>query len=164
MLISAPKVLSQAVRIPWVTSHIDIAPSVLDLLGIVDDRELEQGSPMWNSALTARRVFIFAQGYLGVDGYVEGDRAVMMNYMLKGVSESRGPRLDFSPRQLFQTPDSTSAAVTAMLWEVTKIQHAFMQYLPALSSALNDAGQREAAGEVLLTPPKRVVRSPDQGR
>ncbi|MBC7894823.1 MAG: sulfatase-like hydrolase/transferase [Cytophagaceae bacterium] len=158
MLISVPGVLTEAVKIPWVTSHIDIAPSVLDLLGIEEERELEQGSPMWNPALAHRRVFIFAQGYLGVDGYVEGDRAVMMNYMLRGVSESRGPRLEFSPRQLFQTPDSTSRAVTSMLWEITKINHAFMQYLPSLSNALREAGSREAAGEVLLPAVPGVVR------
>jgi hypothetical protein len=110
---------------------------------------------MWNPALKDRRVFIFAQVYLGVDGYVEGDRAVMMNYMLRGVSESRGPRLEFSPRQLFQTPDSTSRAVTAMLWEVTKINHAFMQYLPAISSAPRTAGHRESSGDVGLEPMPR---------
>ncbi|MBC7894824.1 MAG: sulfatase-like hydrolase/transferase [Cytophagaceae bacterium] len=160
VFISAPTVLREGVKIPWVTSHIDIAPSVLDLLGIAEGRELEQGSPMWNPALTDRRVFIFAQGYLGVDGYVEGDRAVMMNYMYKGVSESRGPRLEFSPRQLMQTPDSTSRAVTSVLWEVNKIQNAFMQYLPTLSTALTEARQREAGGEVRLTPTPRAVRPP----
>lgn len=158
VFISVPGVLEKPVEIPWVTSHIDIAPSVLDLLGIEDDRELEQGSPMWNPALGNRRVFIFAQGYLGVDGYIEGDRAVMLNYMYKGVSESRGSRLEFSPRQLLQTPESTSREVTSVLWEVNRIQNAFMQYLPTLSAALGEAGQqRESGGEVLLP---RVVRPP----
>jgi hypothetical protein len=113
---------------------------------------------MWDPALKDRRVFIFAQGYLGVDGYVEGDRAVMMNYMLKGVSESHGEQLAFSPRELMQTPDSISESVTAMLWEVTRIQHAFMQYLPTLADALREAGQREAAGDVQLAPMPRAAR------
>ncbi|MCC6317722.1 MAG: sulfatase-like hydrolase/transferase [Gemmatimonadaceae bacterium] len=146
MLISAPGVLDSTTAIPWPTSHVDIAPSVLDLLGIEAGRQMEQGSPMWTPALRDRRVFIFAQGYLGVDGYVEADRAVMLNYMLGSVSESRGPKLEFSPKQLLQARDSTSEAVTALLWRVTQIQDGFMQHLPSLSAEAQRRTPREAAG------------------
>ena len=81
----APGVVESTVRIPWMTSHIDIAPSVLDLLGIQEDRDLELGSPMWDPALADRTTFFFARGYLGADGYQRSNEAVMVRYLYGGV-------------------------------------------------------------------------------
>jgi hypothetical protein len=88
VVLSAPGVLTTEVRIPWMTSHIDIAPSVLDLLGLKDDRGLELGSPMWDAALADRTTFFFARSYLGADGYQRSNEAVMVRYLYGGVSRS----------------------------------------------------------------------------
>jgi hypothetical protein len=85
LVLYAPGVVQSAVQIPWMTSHIDIAPSVLDLLGIQEDRELELGSPMWDPALADRTTFFFARGYLGADGYQRAREAVMVRYLFGGV-------------------------------------------------------------------------------
>ena len=151
MLIAVPGVLTSTVRVPWTTSHIDIAPSVLDLLGIDSGRELEQGSPMWDARLEDRRVFIFAQGYLGVDGYLEPGRSVMMNYMLQGVSETSGDHLQFSPRQLLNTPAATARQVASVLRQATGLQQAFLLHLAEQPRAAALVG-REAAGDVTLRP------------
>ena len=46
LVLSAPGVLGATSPISWITSHIDIAPSVLDLLGVERERGLELGSPI----------------------------------------------------------------------------------------------------------------------
>src|SRR5208282_5283533 len=38
-------------------SHVDAAPTVLDLLGIKQGREFEQGLPVWESEQSRRKVF-----------------------------------------------------------------------------------------------------------
>lgn len=109
----APGVVDSATRIPWMTSHIDVAPSVLDLLGIDTDRALELGSPMWDPRVAARSTFFFAKGYLGADGYQREQQAVMVRYLYGGVS--RAPwdgTLRFTTRDLLVAPDeSTSRAL-----------------------------------------------------
>jgi membrane-anchored protein YejM (alkaline phosphatase superfamily) len=53
------------------TSHIDVAPSILSLLGIAHDDPRPTGQPLWCSGLKDRRVFLFASGYFGSDGVLE---------------------------------------------------------------------------------------------
>ena len=88
LVLYAPGVVESTVRIPWMTSHIDLAPSVLDLLGIEEDRELELGSPMWEPAVADRTTFFFARSYLGADGYQRSNQAVMVRYLYGGVLRS----------------------------------------------------------------------------
>jgi len=85
LIIYAPRALDHTERIPWITSHIDIAPTVLDLLGIATGRESEQGSPIWNSGLADRTTFLLGQPTFGADGYVSGDRFYMWNYLSDSV-------------------------------------------------------------------------------
>lgn len=88
LVIHVPGLLDTTHTIEWPTSHVDIAPAVLDLLGIDVNRDVEQGSPMWDPRLAQRRIFIYAQGYLGADGYVDPQRAVMLNYFLGSVAQT----------------------------------------------------------------------------
>jgi arylsulfatase A-like enzyme len=46
LLLYAPGILKRSERIDYVTSHIDITPSILDLAGISAGREKEQGAPL----------------------------------------------------------------------------------------------------------------------
>lgn len=88
LVIHVPGLLQATHAIEWPTSHVDIAPAVLDLLGIDVNRDAEQGSPMWDPRLSRRRIFIYAQGYLGADGFVDPERAVMLNYFLGSVAQT----------------------------------------------------------------------------
>jgi membrane-anchored protein YejM (alkaline phosphatase superfamily) len=60
-LLYASGVLDSPSAVPWVTSHIDIQPSLLDLLGISRDTDREQGRPLWDQALRCRRVSVERQ-------------------------------------------------------------------------------------------------------
>ena len=52
LLVYAPEALRSTSNIASLTSHIDIQPTVLDLLGLEKGREFEQGSPIWRHGPT----------------------------------------------------------------------------------------------------------------
>jgi membrane-anchored protein YejM (alkaline phosphatase superfamily) len=81
LLLFAPGVLGTRREVPWLTSHIDIAPTLLDLLGIETGRSLEQGAPLWDERLADRVTFFFANHYLGADGYTDQGRYFMKNHV-----------------------------------------------------------------------------------
>lgn len=130
LVIHVPKLLPGERRIEWPTSHVDIAPSVLDLLGISGNREAEQGSPMWDPRLTGRRIFVYAQGYLGADGFVDAERAVMLNYFLGGIAQtSWNGKLRFEVGDLLDAGGATADSLAAILHRSVALQRLFMTRL-----------------------------------
>jgi hypothetical protein len=119
----APGVVDSTVAIPWMTSHIDIAPSILDLLGIGAGRGLEMGSPMWDARLRSRATYFLAREYLGADGYQREAEAVMLRYLYGGVSraEWRG-QLRFRVSDLLQRVDTVAHRVARDLRMVSAVQ------------------------------------------
>ena len=130
MLIAVPG-LERPTRVPWVTSHVDISPSVLDLLGVSRGREMEQGSPVWSPRLADRRVFVLAQGYLGVDGYVGRGRAAMLNYFLSSAALANRGTLEFQTRDLLRTTVETNGAVADVVESFATAQAAWLRRLAA---------------------------------
>jgi hypothetical protein len=86
--IYAPKTLEAPLKINWLTSHIDITPTLLDLLGVDRRRELEQGAAIWNPAVAQRTTFFFARQTFGTDGYYSTSRYFMWNQLSDTVSAS----------------------------------------------------------------------------
>jgi membrane-anchored protein YejM (alkaline phosphatase superfamily) len=72
LLLYAPGIFSTATEVPGVTSHIDIAPSLLDLLGDEKRPPFFQGLPFWDPAVSGRRVFFLADSTVGCDGMHTG--------------------------------------------------------------------------------------------
>jgi len=79
-LLYAPQALASPKVLEWVTSHIDIQPSVLGLLGIREGRELEQGLPVWDPSLAGRTTYFWAARVMGADGFHKGGRFYMLNH------------------------------------------------------------------------------------
>jgi len=96
LLIYAPAALHQTVSIPWLTSHIDVAPTVLDLLGVETGREFEQGAPIWTPDIANRQTYFFAQTLFGTDGYYSSGRFYMRNDMSDTVYENSIQHFDTS--------------------------------------------------------------------
>jgi hypothetical protein len=88
MRIYAPKALEAPLKINWVTSHMDITPTLLDLLGVDRRRELEQGAAIWNPAVAQRTTFFLARQTFGTDGYYSESRYFMWNQLSDTVSAS----------------------------------------------------------------------------
>jgi Sulfatase len=105
LLIYAPGVLHSTAAIPWVTSHIDISPTIADLLGVTAGRSMEQGSPLWEKRLQDRTTYFFANSYLGADGYTSGGRYYMKNQVENVVYSSEN--LKFGVDNL--VPDNSPA-------------------------------------------------------
>jgi membrane-anchored protein YejM (alkaline phosphatase superfamily) len=88
MLIYAPGVLQHSAIIDSPTSHIDITPTLLDLLGISSGRELEQGSPVYDPEIARRRLFL-QMDMFGASGFYYGGSYYSrsaMGFVYKGPS------------------------------------------------------------------------------
>ncbi|MGH9703580.1 MAG: sulfatase-like hydrolase/transferase [Candidatus Acidiferrales bacterium] len=83
----APNAVQKTLPISWLTSHIDVAPSVLDLLGIEAGRGREQGSPLWNPEIAGRTTFFFGRQTFGADAFFSKGRYFMWSEM-SGVSSA----------------------------------------------------------------------------
>jgi phosphoglycerol transferase MdoB-like AlkP superfamily enzyme len=70
MLIYVPGVLKHSIFIDSPTSHIDITPTLLDLMGFSAGRELEQGSPVYSPGIDKRRLFL-EMDFLGASGFYD---------------------------------------------------------------------------------------------
>ena len=120
LFIYAPRALAEPQHIPWITSHIDIAPTVLDLLGVKDGRDSEQGLPIWQSDLAQRTTFFFAQPTFGADGYETDSRFYMWHYFSDSVyanSQAEFDMRNFIPRAAPLANDITSKISTMVALE-----------------------------------------------
>jgi Sulfatase len=97
-LLYAPGVLSSTRTIPWLTSHIDIAPSILDLLGVKRDTDAEQGTDLWNQAIQQRTTYFLANMYHGSDGYYSSEKFYSWNRELDITYQN--DQLHFEPQDI----------------------------------------------------------------
>ncbi len=81
-LLYAPGIVKQQTNLPWATSHIDISPSIQDLLGISQGRDFEAGSAIWDEGLKDRSIFFWASQYFGANGYHSPESFSMWNPMI----------------------------------------------------------------------------------
>jgi len=104
MLIYVPGVLQQKTVIDSPTSHIDISPTLLDLLGIFSGRDNEQGMPVYAPEIAQRRLFLQMEMF-GATGYYYGGNYYSRSAL--GVVY-KGPALDFENSNLlrFDSPEA----------------------------------------------------------
>jgi len=88
LLIHAPQTLSHSVVVSDPTSHIDLAPTILGLLGAAEPAGRMQGVPIWQRAAT-NRVYFLAFAYGGADGFVQDGTYYMRQALSGAVSKSR---------------------------------------------------------------------------
>lgn len=137
LLIAAPGVLQGRRDIPWLTSHIDISPTILDLLGIEENRKIEQGSPIWDPRLADRVTFFFANHYLGADGYVDRGRYFMKNHVAKAVYAE--DRLHFGRGSMVPLDSAEHAAVADRIRRMVALQE-------VLARAVGETGAKSEPG------------------
>jgi arylsulfatase A-like enzyme len=125
--IYAARALASPVRVSWLTSHIDIAPTLLDLLGVQRSRELEEGAPIWDPAIAGRTTFFLARQAFGADGYRAGDRFYMWNQISDSVSVSERPH--FEPRNVLLRDSSESREVIARIRRLVAFGRVWLEKL-----------------------------------
>jgi hypothetical protein len=129
LLVYAPRALADTRVIDAPTSHIDITPTVLALLGHRDALRVGEGIPIWQAS-AERRIYLLAKGYAGFDGYLQ-DAVGFMTQYVAGTSfvspgdirfqdgEALGPR-DPRNRDIRQAIDAYSSLQGALAETLTR--------------------------------------------
>jgi phosphoglycerol transferase MdoB-like AlkP superfamily enzyme len=111
LLLYAPGIFSAATKVSGVTSHIDIAPSLLDLLGAEKQPPFFQGLPFWDPAVRSRRVFFLGGPTVGCDG-MHTDKGfytlqtLSRSVLFNDVMEAAGARAVVDPVEKAYVSDS----------------------------------------------------------
>ena len=123
LLIYAPRALDHAEQIPWLTSHVDIVPTVLDLLGVKGNRDSEQGAAIWNPALADRTTFFWAKPMFGADGYTQGGQFFMWHYFSDTVYQKPTP--EFDPSDIVSRNSAVARDVTSNILTMGALEKAW---------------------------------------
>ena len=97
LLVYAPGLLSRQVRLPHVTSHVDITPTLLYLVGLEPEHFLFHGGNVLDGRLRERVTYLMGAGLYPVDGLHWRGRMVTVNRVTGEVRsrprdrEARGP-------------------------------------------------------------------------
>jgi uncharacterized MnhB-related membrane protein len=81
LLIAAPGAFDSTTVIASVTGAVDVAPTVLDLMGVIRDRDREQGNALWDPRIADRTTFVLAHRLFGVDGFHRRGQYIQWNAM-----------------------------------------------------------------------------------
>ncbi len=125
MMIYAPGILKKPVVINTPTSHIDVMPTVLDLLGVTNGRELEQGSPMYAPGLNQRRLFL-GMDLMGATGYY--DQGYYYSSNVLGM-DYKAPTLSFDQADLIPFDSAEARMVMQPLATHVAIEHALIDHV-----------------------------------
>ena len=87
LIVYAPQTLSQTVVVSTPTSHVDLAPTILGLLGAAEPAARMQGVPIWQRESTDR-IYFLAFAYGGADGFVQDGTYYMWQALSGAVSKS----------------------------------------------------------------------------
>jgi phosphoglycerol transferase MdoB-like AlkP superfamily enzyme len=120
LTIYAPQALEKTEMISWATSHIDVAPTLLDLLGIEQGRDFEQGTAIWNPDLVNRTTYFFALHTLGADGYYSNGHFYMWSHNSDLVGAN--VRMHFDPNDFVPRDSPTYLEVTRSIARMAGLQ------------------------------------------
>jgi arylsulfatase A-like enzyme len=134
--IYAARATANPILIPWLTSHIDVTPTILDLLGVERSRMLEQGDAIWDPELAQRSSFFFARQAFGTDGYYSPPQFFMWNQISNAVSVSGRPHFevsDVAPRDA-----AIQYEVIERIRRMVSFEQVWMERLSAIKPAANE--------------------------
>ena len=128
LLLYSPGVIEQTKRIDWLTSHIDIAPSLLSLLGIENGRKYEQGMPIWDKSIKDRYTFFFAKNYLGADAYYYNNNIYMVRHLFKNAKHTSWDN-QLSFKAVANTNEKLSREITLKINKMNGLQNNWARML-----------------------------------
>jgi hypothetical protein len=123
LLIYAPQTLRHPVVIPAPTSHIDLAPTLLALLGEPAAVARMQGVPVWQRT-PANRLYMLGSAYGGADGFLDAGRFYMRQALSGAVYAN--DRFVFEGAHQAQPHDPTVGFVTDALEQANQAQLAVL--------------------------------------
>jgi hypothetical protein len=123
LLVYAPQALTGAVPLAAPTSHIDLAPTLLALLGSPEAAARMHGVPLWQR--TARdRLYLLGAAYGGADGFLEDGRFYLHQAMSGAVYAN--DRFTFDDVHQVAPGDPLAAYVRSALSRASQGQHALI--------------------------------------
>jgi len=126
LLIHAPMAFDHTLTVPWLSSHIDVAPTLAELMGLPWHAPM-QGAPVWDEALADRITFFFGNHYLGADGYHDRGQMLMWSQMTDSVFATRDV-LDFEDEHLLQHDAPLSLQARHRLTQMVGLQQAWVRH------------------------------------
>lgn len=125
LMVNVPGLTEDRRTTGWPTSHIDLAPTLLDLLGVETGREWEQGSPLLEQRLAERTTFYRAHLMEGVRGYRSPEHFALWNGMLGAVYVHQRNTFE----DIHQTENSSALYrdVTSRLTAIEELQRAWLR-------------------------------------
>jgi hypothetical protein len=90
-ILYSPGIFDHGVRLAHVTSHVDIAPTLYELVGISSDSLLLHGSSMLDPTIERRTTFMFNNSLRPVDGYYKGGWLYIYNAFTGEARAERAP-------------------------------------------------------------------------
>ena len=128
LLLYAPNALGETRALDVPTSHIDLAPTLLALLGETAPLARMQGIPIWQRS-AQDRLYFWAAAYGGADGF-EQDGTYYMRQALSG-SAFKSPRFEFTDASVLAPGDPANAFVDGTLDEANRLQQTIVtQWAP----------------------------------
>jgi len=100
LMLYAPGVFKAPRHVDTATSHIDIAPSLLDLLADRYDPKSFEGVPFWSPEAARRRIFFLGSSTVGSAGYYEAGTYYSIQCLSHTVLSS--PDLNFDHGQVIR--------------------------------------------------------------
>ncbi len=125
LLIFSKAAFHNPIELADLSSHVDLTPTVLDLLGVEKGRDYEQGVSVLNSqSLKERTVFFVSDFYNGSDGYVSNGRWFMWNRAFDVVYQSEKGLL-FEDEQPLASLSSESQIVRSKISAFYELRQAW---------------------------------------
>jgi len=123
LMIYAPRAVPAPAVLQVPTSHIDLAPTLLALLGAPDAAARMHGIPVWQRS-EHDRLYLLASAYGGADGFLEGGR-FYMHQTLSGAVYSND-RFEFGDADQAPSGDPIVPFVVQGLEKAREGQHALV--------------------------------------
>ncbi len=135
LLVHYPPAIPRERRISSITSHVDIPPTVLSLMGLRDPGWLHQGLPITDPRIEGRVTFFLGGHYLGSNGLHHRGRFFMVNEVA-GL-RYLAPRFAFGPETLVPPGGSRAKEADELLGRLRafrEIELAWASYFRAAST------------------------------
>lgn len=125
MMIYLPRILRRQLTITEPTSHIDLAPTIEDLIGLRSRHELQEGISMLNTHLSHRRLFLLSDLY-GASGYFEDGYYYMRT---RSNLTYRSRELNFTDNDVLPFDSEESDKLRALLSRQDSVQRSLLSHI-----------------------------------
>lgn len=129
LMIHAPGISDGKRIVTWITSHIDVGPTLLDLLGIESQqRDYEQGLPIWDERIQDRTTYFYGRHYSGVDAFHHKGQFSMLNHTSQFVYQTDSV-LYFKGQDPLAGASAEKTWVTEHLKQMASLQRSLLNHL-----------------------------------